>query len=234
MGYMKIKLKETANRQSVKTKYFSIDKGEIVTVPDDVKIDPQVFDIVEKNGKTLIKTDKLRDVDIQRMLHSGKVEDIIAQLKKADISYNDVQAVLKVEAARYKRKDLMEYLMKIPEPEDIGTEYGNKQVWHRELMAIKELSHTDALNVITVYPTKEDLLKALSKEQNIPFESDIEDALRREYKKEVKKETVPKNELKKNRVEMQKKASTGTTTKEHFKFIKKEEENKEESEIGGN
>lgn len=220
-GNMKIKIKETANINSLKNKYISIRKGQIITIPSYVEIDESVFDILEKNGQIFIKEDKLTNVDIERLLQSAKPSTIIEELKKRDISYNDVSRLLQYEVKKFKRKELLEYLMSIPQSEDKGVLLTDVSIWINELMSIKEISHEMARNIITVYPTKEVLLSALKEEENIPFESVIEDALRRTYDHQIEKEIKSKTELKKDRVEMEKMSNTGTTTREHFKFIKR-------------
>ena len=58
----------------------------------------------------------------------------------------------------------------------------------------------------------------------IPFESEIEDALRKKYNAYKKKNVISKSELQKKRLEFTKKQNVGATTTENFKFIDKKNE----------
>ena len=220
MGYMKIKLKETDPASRIKTKFFAIKKGEVITIDDSVKVAEERFDILEKDGKVFIKVDKLKDIDVDRLLSDNNVEEIIKNLPKLDLSYNDIQKLYGAELRKRKRKLLLKYLLDIPKPTDKGTRYTKVTIWREELMDIKGISQKTAIDIMTVFPSKDSLLKALNDNQHIPFEQEVEDGLKKAFGFFKEKEKISKPELERMRLDDYKKSNTGATTMKHFDFNK--------------
>jgi len=92
-------------------------------------------------------------------------------------------------------------------PEDLGLRYGFEKVkvtegkigkkkvetkqfekkktdYKRKLVLIKGISSKRAKDIIKVFPTEEDLLKAISHKERLPFRDDIEEKLSKEYGKQ--------------------------------------------------
>jgi len=53
--------------------------------------------------------------------------------------------------------------------------------YKRKLVLIKGISSKTSKDIIKVFPTEKDLLKAISNKESIPFRDDIEKKLRNEY-----------------------------------------------------
>ena len=55
--------------------------------------------------------------------------------------------------------------------------------FEKELTKIKGIGAKTAWDITKVFPTKEKLIKAISKKEDLPFRDDIEEKLRKEYGK---------------------------------------------------
>ena len=65
--------------------------------------------------------------------------------------------------------------------EIVETKQFDSKDYSRELINIKGINKKTAEDIITVFPTREDLIKAIKEKRTLPFRDDIEKKLRREY-----------------------------------------------------
>lgn len=224
---MKIKLKDTDPASSLRNRLFSIEKGQIVEVPDDFPISDR-FDIVEKEGEVLLKEDKLKQVDIDRMLRDQEPKAIIEFLKKIDATYNDIDRVHNAELKGRRRRELITFCRNVPRAVDKGIKYTDESFFVNELKHISErlgketkgIDDKTARTIVQEYKTREELIEAL-KYTEPKLDKITLDILRQHYKVKLELAKPPKEPIKRFNPEDYPKSNEGATTMEHFKFLKR-------------
>jgi hypothetical protein len=224
---MKIKLKDTDPASSLRNKNFSIEKGQIIEVPDDFVVGSR-FDIVERNGEVLIKEDKLTQVDIERMLSDNNPKSIIEFMTKHDVTYNDIDRVHTAELNGRRRKELLRWCKEVPRPVDKGIRFTNESMFMGELKHITEKIGDKSIGIddktcrliVDEFKTQEALIEAL-KYTEPKLDNTTLDLLRKHFKVHLELAKAPKEPVKRFNAEEYPVQNTGATTTAHFPFLKK-------------
>ena len=180
----KIKLKDTHPYSSVANRFFSIEKGMIVTVDNSFPVDENVFDVVEINGKPVkIERQPLNDIEIEGLLGMTQISNFKDKLVSLDLDYGHLQQLLARERQTKKRREFVDYLERIPKPVDRGIKLTSDVLFKNELMAIPKVNEKTAAFLVSEYKSRDDLINDLKK----PGLSGAEKALNRDVLDELKK-----------------------------------------------
>ena len=182
----KIKLRDTYPSKSLANRYFSMEKGQIVTVDDNFPIDKETFEVVEVNGKPVDDRRKELSVgEITILLEISNISNFKERLNDLDLNYNQIQQLLKEERNGRRRKDYLEHMMIVPKPVDVGMKLTSDVLFKNELMAIPKIDEKTARLLVAEFKTKKKLLddlKTVGKgKAEQAFSRDILDELRKHF-----------------------------------------------------
>lgn len=189
----RIKIKETHPYNSISNRFFSIEKGQIVSVDDKFPFNPSVFDyvdekgnVVDKHGKIilmgLLSDDEMQELLVPYELHPQfeiiegkrvKVTDSITKFKERlaskDLSYEHILQLVEAEKKGSHRADFLDHLELVPEPKITGIDITAQTMFMNDLRTVPFVTDRAVHLIKKKFQTKENLIEAL-KNKNKFFE----------------------------------------------------------------
>ena len=163
----KIKIRDTSSVTSVANVIFSIEKGQIVSVPDNFKVDESIFKLVEDSeGKPIADDRVMSDMEAKRLLEISNFSNFTQKVEALDLNTENLTKLRLFEKAGKKRKEWMTYFLTIMEPEDTGEQITDEGMLTREIMSVKGINDMLARDIVEKYKTREEIVKRLSNNKN--------------------------------------------------------------------
>ena len=158
----KIKIRDTHVSSSIANSVFSIQKGQIVSVPDDFFVDKSVFDLVEEDGKPVEIKSEISDMEVKALLDMPNLSNLQAKLRDMNAQVPMLTKIAAAEMAGKKRKNWLEWFASIPVPMDQGIKITKEGMLLKELMSIKGVNDKLAALMIEKYKDKEGIIERLT------------------------------------------------------------------------
>src|SRR3990167_379129 len=148
----KIKIRDTCPMGSIANVFFSIQKGKIVSVPDNFKVDESVFEIVEDSkGNKLEAKPLISDMEAKAFLQIANFSNFKSRINELSLVKSSLNKLYEFEKAGKKRKEWMIFLGSIPEAVDDGTQINDAGMLFRELLSIEGVNGQLAKSIVTKY-----------------------------------------------------------------------------------